>query len=1270
MIPWWYIFLIHDVYAQEIVTNCSDVPLSGFVLNPYQQYIVSGIVPFSEYSTICSNPVPDDVLGVCSVPLTGNNLLLNATTPFDYGGPNAFTAYDYNCTQCTECTCPPSAIRGQVYGFCCGDAGGGVGCICPRTSANICTGSQGISAGECATTGFPTDPDYFTPIGQATAGVARANNWQTQSARTSMVGSPWAAIALNWWVGVAVIPSGLNCFAMKYQTAESGSECFQNFPNNNVVAMYNSEFGTLAIRNRITPSTYLITTLSNPFQNPTLNFLAAAVVDLDEIMDPDMVYRGLFLSGFDAGAGIFDTNELQIYYQLNTATAPNYVPNNLPVGTVVQATGTTPACAIAGPYGFIQFFPINTRPPNFVATEGTYLGDVESIFAITNEPHFLTPAMTANVTFWSFTGVGIFEQVGLCGGAGAGYPTGLVQLIQLSTFLPSQSTELDLCNAMLSPSGGKCNAPITFTYYPLWQAIQVNPNFNPSSVIPDLQPNLFLTTNVDGAIMGVESYTVYLAPPGSDGIPLRAQQGWTMVDVQGRSAQFNQVQLFLFIDYDDGAFCLTSYQSSCGIFYLSGDSGVCNVGIVVQATPVTPPPIQLANCDVCTNCVCTNFLAERGNGSLCCPTFRMGFECNIKAPTCSNSQVGVLCSGNGNSSYPGNINGTGCYFNTNTSQYTCSCLPEYMPPDCLFRFDDTCGNPLCNNRGTCVNPIVGLGSAGLVCQCNPGYRGPQCEFPIVQCFTAINALACSGHGTCSDPDEGDFGTPLCICDNGYSGAFCEQPILSTCLEVTTGEICADRGVCLSGRPCALPFPTVRPSRPCANCTFYMAPFLGFALVSAFGITGTSATQVVGNVAVNTTGANVNGIMLNGTIVRNTTLVALAMQQYRFITSLSCDITIDATTAQNGLTGTFTPGVYCFSGNPPVVYIRTDVILDAETDYTKRFVFIIPNAFTMTPSAQLSLTRGAKAVNVFFVCNGPILFQDSATFTGIAMGGTVTTDAEVSVDGTLVSLGGSQTLANSLVSASAVPTDELPCTAPATAFDLCNISNPTPAGVQFCSSKIGFGKLLLLTDTQYQQQTFPLAVIQCLVLNYTLQRGFGLMDLYENYCIIEQQATIAFFAGESTSQLNNVQSCPGDLTSGGSFIRTFTNFQLNAFIFNQACYPTSSIKSGSIPMPLQNAMAEAVVTRVRVGQSSQGTFESRDILLKACQRLAKALFAPYYGVSDSFSQCWLPGVVSAAPSNPVTAAMSQWPDYDYNLDIENANARLFYWALTSSIPPDI
>lgn len=94
---------------------------------------------------------------------------------------------------------------------------------------------------------------------------------------------------------------------------------------------------------------------------------------------------------------------------------------------------------------------------------------------------------------------------------------------------------------------------------------------------------------------------------------------------------------------------------------------------------------------------------------------------------------------------------------------------------------ERCENGICLNFGD---------SSNLVCNCDPGFRGKNCDEPDL-CYYEdrggnLKKKRCD-HGTCN-PYSG-----RCVCEPGYSGYFCEK---DACEAVDDDRYCHFKGICV------------------------------------------------------------------------------------------------------------------------------------------------------------------------------------------------------------------------------------------------------------------------------------------------------------------------------------------------------------------------------------------------------------------------------------------------------------------------------------------
>ncbi|XP_078613336.1 uncharacterized protein LOC144882991 [Branchiostoma floridae x Branchiostoma japonicum] len=103
-----------------------------------------------------------------------------------------------------------------------------------------------------------------------------------------------------------------------------------------------------------------------------------------------------------------------------------------------------------------------------------------------------------------------------------------------------------------------------------------------------------------------------------------------------------------------------------------------------------------------------------------------------------------------------------CHFDSYSNQAYCQCQPGFTGRACEFPMPIDCTSDECQNGGTCIMESWG----DPWCSCPDGFSGPVCEFAIGQCEddTCVNGdcveWICAGYYACN-------------CDEGYSGTFCE-----------------------------------------------------------------------------------------------------------------------------------------------------------------------------------------------------------------------------------------------------------------------------------------------------------------------------------------------------------------------------------------------------------------------------------------------------------------------------------------------------------------
>jgi len=96
---------------------------------------------------------------------------------------------------------------------------------------------------------------------------------------------------------------------------------------------------------------------------------------------------------------------------------------------------------------------------------------------------------------------------------------------------------------------------------------------------------------------------------------------------------------------------------------------------------------------------------------------------------------------------------------------------------------------VCNRRGTCVGKDE--------CECDPGYKGSQCQFvinPEYLClgYDGTDEEVCYGRGNCID-DE---------CESGFIGFYCDIVVQCYGFDVFDPRVCSGHGLCLRSDYCS------------------------------------------------------------------------------------------------------------------------------------------------------------------------------------------------------------------------------------------------------------------------------------------------------------------------------------------------------------------------------------------------------------------------------------------------------------------------------------
>jgi hypothetical protein len=191
----------------------------------------------------------------------------------------------------------------------------------------------------------------------------------------------------------------------------------------------------------------------------------------------------------------------------------------------------------------------------------------------------------------------------------------------------------------------------------------------------------------------------------------------------------------------------------------------CSVGTCPGTTPCNSAKSQ----GVCNNttgqCTCASGWSGSDCGTKTCP----GSGTPVTACTgtngvcsdgpdytclCKSGWTGADCA---TATCPGIPACNTPYGKCNTATGVCTCLQGYTGDACEVAPGGECGNPPCNNNGTCKDKT---------CTCYAGWQGPQCATPAVAPTTCPGTPPCSNNGVCNTA------TGVCACSPGWASGDC------------------------------------------------------------------------------------------------------------------------------------------------------------------------------------------------------------------------------------------------------------------------------------------------------------------------------------------------------------------------------------------------------------------------------------------------------------------------------------------------------------------
>jgi len=165
----------------------------------------------------------------------------------------------------------------------------------------------------------------------------------------------------------------------------------------------------------------------------------------------------------------------------------------------------------------------------------------------------------------------------------------------------------------------------------------------------------------------------------------------------------------------------------------------------------------------------------------------------------------------------------------------------------------------------------------------------------------------------------------------------------------------------------------------------------FAVLAGSTVTNTGSTVVTGELGVSPGTAITGfppGIVRSGQIRSNDDVAAQAVAD---LLSAYNDLAAQPVTTEQaaamGMGMVLTPGVYHFTGG---ANITGSLVLDAQGDPSSVFVFQVEEALTVANDAQVSLTNGATAANVFWQVGTSATLGISSRFSGSIFAGAAIT----------------------------------------------------------------------------------------------------------------------------------------------------------------------------------------------------------------------------------------------------------------------------------------
>ncbi len=191
----------------------------------------------------------------------------------------------------------------------------------------------------------------------------------------------------------------------------------------------------------------------------------------------------------------------------------------------------------------------------------------------------------------------------------------------------------------------------------------------------------------------------------------------------------------------------------------------------------------------------------------------------------------------------------------------------------------------------------------------------------------------------------------------------------------------------------------------------------FAVLANATVTNTGSSVVSGDVGVSAGSAVTGfppGVVLNGTI-HNNDAAALAAQTALTAAYVALgERTCGPAPVNTPLTGTLTPGVYCYDSSAA---LTGPLVLDAQGDPAAEFVFKIGSTLTTAAGATVSLINGASPCNVYWQVGSSATLGANTFFAGnILAQASITAVTGASISGRALARTGTVTLDTNAINA--------------------------------------------------------------------------------------------------------------------------------------------------------------------------------------------------------------------------------------------------------------